>query len=65
MTQKPLTVSVAEAAHLLGTSRELIYRAIVRGEIPAVRVGARRLVPRWVLEALLRGESPRKHDHAA
>ena len=47
-------LSVENAAALLGISRTAAYAAVERGEIPAVRIGARILVPRFRLEHLLR-----------
>ena len=52
-----LAFSVAETARLLGLSREGAYQAIHRGDIPAVRIGKRILVPRAALEQLLRTAS--------
>jgi len=42
---EPLTVSIEEAAKLLGIGRNLAYEAAHSGEIPSVRVGQRLLVP--------------------
>lgn len=41
-----LTVSIPEAATLLGISKNLAYEAAARGEIPTVKIGRRVLVPR-------------------
>ena len=46
-------VSVTEAASMLGIGRNLCYEAIRRGEIPAIRIGKRLLVPMVALERLL------------
>jgi excisionase family DNA binding protein len=48
-----LTVTAAEAARLLGISRNLAYEAARRGEIPTIRIGRRILVPIAALERLL------------
>jgi excisionase family DNA binding protein len=48
-----LTVTTAEAARLLGISRNLAYEAARRGEIPTIRIGRRILVPIAALERLL------------
>ena len=48
-----LALSVKEAAETLGVGKELIYRAINRGELRAVRLGGRVMVPRIELERLL------------
>ncbi|MBY5163133.1 helix-turn-helix domain-containing protein [Nitriliruptoria bacterium AS10] len=41
----PPTISVEEAGTILGISRRAAYRAVHRGELPAVRIGRRLLVP--------------------
>jgi len=48
-----LTLTVEEAARLLGISRNSAYEAARRGELPAIRLGRRILVPRSRLEAML------------
>ncbi len=47
------TLTVAEAARLLGIGRGLAYEAARRGDIPALRIGRRFVVPRVALERLL------------
>lgn len=42
-----------EAAQVLGVGRSTIYEAARRGDIPTVRIGRLRLVPRRALERLL------------
>lgn len=58
------TVSVQQAAELLGISRNHAFRCVQRGEIPAIRVGRRLLIPTSFLEGLfepaLLGEGPRE-----
>ena len=54
-----LTLDVDEVAEALGVSPVSIYRAVKRGEIPAVRLGGRILIARETLGAVLRGEVPR------
>jgi excisionase family DNA binding protein len=49
------TYSVPQAAEVLGIGRNQAYEAIRRGEIPAVRIGNRLLVPRLALEQRLAG----------
>lgn len=51
--QKSATVSVEEAAELLGVSRQTAYKAVRRGEIPSLRLGRKIVVPRAKLDALL------------
>ncbi len=48
-----LTVTVPEAAAILGISRSFAYELIGRGELPVVRFGRRVVVPRRALETLL------------
>jgi excisionase family DNA binding protein len=50
---EPLTISVEDAARLLGISRGLAYEAARRGEIPVIRLGRRLLVPRAPLYELV------------
>jgi excisionase family DNA binding protein len=47
------TMTVAEAAELLGVSRGVAYAAARAGELPVIRLGRRLLVPRTRLLALL------------
>lgn len=49
----PLTYDVPTAAQLLGVSRSTAYEAVRRGEIPAIRIGTRLLIPQTALHALL------------
>ena len=44
-TGLPPTITIPEAARLLGISRSAAYRAAERGEIPTIRIGRRLLVP--------------------
>jgi excisionase family DNA binding protein len=44
-TDARLTLSVREAAHVLGISPDLVYERAKRDELPAVRVGRRLRVP--------------------
>ncbi len=57
MSDDRLTVTVTEAARLLGVSRAMAYECVRTGEIPSVRLGARILIPRHRLVALLDGEA--------
>lgn len=49
------TVSVAEAAELLGKSTKTIYRWVNTGELRAHYVGHSVLIPKRAVEKLLRG----------
>ena len=48
-----LTYTVEEAAGVLGISRGLAYELVKSGDIPAVRLGRRLVVPRSALASLL------------
>ena len=48
------TLTVEEAARVLGIGRGLAYELAREGRIPVVRLGRRVLVPRSGLEAMLR-----------
>ena len=52
---KRMTVSVDEAARVLGLSRNAVYIAARRGDlgVPVIKIGRRLVVPRSALEALL------------
>jgi excisionase family DNA binding protein len=54
--EAPATMSVTAAARVLGISDVSAYRAIARGDIPAVRIGKRILVPTHRLRELLDGD---------
>ena len=47
-----LVLSVREVALVLGIGRNQAYAAVHRGEIPAIRLGRRLLVPREAVEHL-------------
>ena len=55
--QQRLTMTVEEAATALGISRATAYEAVSRGEIPAIRIGRRILIPKVALAKLLDGSS--------
>jgi excisionase family DNA binding protein len=52
-----LTLTIPEAALLLGISRNAGYDAANRGELPTIRIGRLLLVPRARLDRLLAGEA--------
>lgn len=52
-TRTARTVSVQEAAALLGISRNHAFRCVQRGEIPSVRVGRRVLIPASYIDRVL------------
>lgn len=47
------TITVEEAAQVLGISRSSAYEAVRRGELPTIRIGRRYVVPRVALERML------------
>lgn len=48
---EPIMLRPSEVATLLAISRSEVYRLIDRGEIPSVRIGRSRRVPRRWVEA--------------
>lgn len=57
-TVERATYSVDEAAARLGVGRNAAYEAIKRGELPALRIGRRLVVPRAALDRLLADPQP-------
>lgn len=55
MDGSSLVMTVEEAAELLGISRGLAYELVRRGELPALRLGRRLVVPRRRLIAMIEG----------
>ena len=51
-----LAFSVDEAAAALGCSRVTIYNAFKRGDLRAVKIGARTVIPASEIERLLAGD---------
>ena len=58
MGEERLTLSIPEAAKVLGIGRNLCYDRVKTGEIPVIRIGRRLLVPRRALEKLLEEPKP-------
>jgi excisionase family DNA binding protein len=52
------TMTIEEAAKVLGIGRNSAYEAARRGDLPVIRLGRRLLVPRSALEQLL-AQAPR------
>ena len=52
------TLTIEEAAKLLGIGRQLAYDRAKTGEIPVIKIGRRLLVPRAALERLLANPKP-------
>jgi len=58
MEEERLTLTVEETAKALGIGRQLAYERVKTGEIPAIKIGRRLLVPRAALEKLLADPKP-------
>lgn len=52
-----LTLSIEEAAHVLGIGRGLAYELARTGQLPVLRLGRRIVVPRAQLETMLASEA--------
>ena len=52
-SEERLVYTVAEAGEMLGISRAFAYELVARGELPVIRLGRRRLVPKVALLALV------------
>jgi excisionase family DNA binding protein len=46
-------LSIREVANILGVSDDLAYELVARGEIPCLRLGRRRLIPRRVVDLMI------------
>jgi excisionase family DNA binding protein len=53
MTEESATLTVAEAAKVLGISLGSAYDGVKAGEIPHVKIGTRILIPRVALDRML------------
>jgi excisionase family DNA binding protein len=58
MDERRATLTVTEAAKLLGIGRQLAYEGVKTGQIPVIKVGRRLLVPRAAVEKLLEDPKP-------
>lgn len=56
----PISVSVEEAARIIGVTRSAIYAYIALGEIPSFKLGRRRLMLVKSLEAFVNRQSQAK-----
>jgi excisionase family DNA binding protein len=52
-TESKLTLTIDEAARLLGISRPLAYKMVRLHQLPSIRLGKRLLIPRKALEEML------------
>jgi excisionase family DNA binding protein len=59
-TDLPLTLTVDQAAKLLGISRGTAYQAVRQGQIPSLRLGRRLVIPTGKLMVLLNGHADEK-----
>ena len=50
---KRLCITVPEAAELLGISRNFAYELVKRGELPSIKLGKRKLIPKIALDKKL------------
>ena len=48
-----LVASVSEVAEALGVSDDLVYELVARGELPSLKLGRRRLIPRRAVELII------------
>jgi excisionase family DNA binding protein len=51
--EQSLTLSVPEAANLLGIGKTLMWSVVQSGRIPTLKIGARVLIPRAVIESMV------------
>lgn len=54
---RPLVLSVVDAARLLGISRAHAYELVARGELAHIRLGRRVVVPRRAIDRLIEDAS--------
>ena len=52
-TDRPLVLSVGDAARLLGISRAHAYELVARDELAHIRLGRRVVVPRRAIDQLI------------
>jgi excisionase family DNA binding protein len=63
--EQSLTVSIPEAANLVGISPNHAWRLVQTGELPSIRLGRRVLVPRSALVDLVERATARRPAPAA
>jgi len=56
-------LSQSEAGEMLGISRAFAYELVARGELPVIKLGRRRLVPKAGLLALVGQSEPEATSH--
>jgi len=52
------TLTVEDAAAMLGIGRTLAYELARTGELPSIRLGRRIIIPRAAVERMLAGNTP-------
>jgi excisionase family DNA binding protein len=57
MSEVVQTVTVDQAAEILGIGRFLAYEMVKEGKIPALRFGRKIRIPRVALDRMLSGET--------
>src|ERR1700728_3749229 len=62
--EERLVYTVAESGEMLGISRAFAYELVARGELPVIKLGRRRLVPKAALIAFI-GLEPANQAGAA
>jgi excisionase family DNA binding protein len=58
------TLTVDEAALILGVSRNSAYQAARAGELPTIKIGKRLLVPRIAFEKMFEGAGHKASSEA-
>ena len=62
-TDIPVTLTVRDAAKMLGVSAPLVYRLAADGRIPSIKLGGRVLLRRDTVEGLLDDHRDRSRRH--
>ncbi len=57
---EPIAVSVDDGSRLIGVSRAFLYKSVISGDCPSMKLGSRRLIPvaalrRWIEEQVQGG----------
>lgn len=58
------TLTVQEAARLLGVGRNTLYAQVLRGDVPSLLIRRRRLIPKDALDAWVRAQVDRTRAEA-
>jgi excisionase family DNA binding protein len=53
LNQERRALSIRETTQVCGLSRATVYRLIEQKKLATLKIGARRLVPVWAIDALL------------